>query len=136
MKFTREQAEGLYTVHAYQSGSVTLNSPDPADARDEEGRIVLTESFIVSPRHLMREWRPDRLEQIEGRDLGVIAEFRPEILLLGTGESLLFPNNSLTAAIIELGVGYEIMSSPAACRTYNLLAAEGRRVAAAIIIEN
>lgn len=135
MKFTREQAQGLYTIHAYQSGSVILNSPDPADGRDEESRIELTESFIISPQQLMQEWGPATLQQIEEGDLTVIAKLQPEILLLGTGQSLQFPDNRLLAAIIELGIGYETMSSPAACRTYNILAAEGRQVAAAIIIE-
>lgn len=135
MKFTREQSEGLYTVHACQTGSVVLNSPDPSDERDEEGRIELKRSFILSPKRLIPAWKPLTLEQIETSDLQPITALEPELLLLGTGETQRFPDDALLAALIGLGIGYEIMDSAAACRTYNILAGEGRRVAAAIIIE-
>ena len=135
MKFTREMSEGLYTIHAYTSGKVVLNSPVPGDSRDEEGRIELQQSFIVSPEKLLPKWGTTSLEQLQKEDLKPIQEMSPEIFLLGTGSRLQFPDNNLLAAMIELGMGYEVMNSPAACRTYNILAGEGRQVAAAIIIE-
>jgi uncharacterized protein len=135
MKFTREMSEGFYTIHAYAPGGVVLNSPDPEDDRDEEGRIELQQSFIVTPEQLVPEWGTKSLEQLQKEDLTPIREMEPEIFLLGTGSKLQFPDNELLAAMIELGMGYEVMNSPAACRTYNILAGEGRQVAAAIIIE-
>ncbi|HEY9148927.1 MAG TPA: MTH938/NDUFAF3 family protein [Gammaproteobacteria bacterium] len=136
MKFTREQSEGLYTVHAFQTGSVVLNSPHSSDERDDEGRIALSRSFILSPKRLLPDWEPLALEQIGTGDLQQIDALRPELLLLGTGETLRFPGEKLLAALIGLGIGYEIMDSAAACRTYNILAGEGREVVAAIIIES
>ena len=58
----------------------------------------------------------------------------PEIVILGTGERQVFPEPSLFAAVAGRGVGLEVMDNGAACRTYNVLLAEGRRVALAIIL--
>lgn len=58
-----------------------------------------------------------------------------EILLLGTGARLRFPHPSLTRALAEARIGLEVMDLGALCRTYNILAAEGRRVGAAVLIE-
>jgi uncharacterized protein len=135
MKFTREQSEGLYTVHAYQHSEVILNSPNAEDGRDEDGRIALTSSFIISPGTLLREWAPRAIEQLEGAHLFSLGELELEVVLLGTGNQMRFPNREQLQALIELGIGYEVMDSAAACRTYNILAGEGRQVAAAIILE-
>ncbi|MCW8841127.1 MAG: Mth938-like domain-containing protein [Gammaproteobacteria bacterium] len=135
MKFTREQPEGIYTIHACRPESVILNSPNPADLRDEEARIELTESFILSPGRLLPTWGANTLEQVTTANLAPISALQPEVLLLGTGEKMRFPDNTLLAALIELRIGYEVMGNAAACRTYNILAGEGRRVVAAIIIK-
>jgi uncharacterized protein len=135
MKFSREQPEGRYTIHAYRDGAATLNSPNPEDGRDEEGRIELQRSFILTPEHLIREWDPTAVGAIEAAHLSPLRELQPEVLLLGTGGRLQFPAGEPLAALVGLGIGYEVMDSAAACRTYNILAGEGRRVAAAIIIE-
>ena len=59
-----------------------------------------------------------------------------DILLLGTGARLRFPHPSLTRALVEAGIGLEVMDVGALCRTYNILAAEGRNVGAAVVIES
>jgi len=135
MKFTREQSEGLYTVHAYNEGEVTLNSPDANDGRDEDGRITLTDSFILTPERLLADWSPGSLSELEKGDLAPLPELGPEVILLGTGKTMQFPGQEQLEALIEMGIGYEVMDSAAACRTYNILAGEGRQVAAAIIVE-
>lgn len=135
MKFTREQSEGLYTVHAYQQDEVILNSPNADDGRDEDGRIALVSSFIISPGTLLREWEPRAFEHLEGVHLSPLGELEVEVVLLGTGKRMHLPNREQLQALVELGLGYEVMDSAAACRTYNILAGEGRQVAAAIILE-
>lgn len=135
MKFTREQSEGLYTIHAYDEGEVILNSPDKSDDRDENARVTLTHSFIVSPGKLIADWAPLSLNELTGNDLAPLPALSPEVVLLGTGKRMQFPGQEQLAALMELGVGYEVMDSSAACRTYNILAGEGRQVAAAIIVE-
>jgi uncharacterized protein len=135
MKFTREDAEGRYTIHAYQEGEVTLNALSGDEGRDEDGRLALQHSFIVTPSRLIREWPATELEGFNAAALLPLQELRPELLLLGTGRMLRFPEAEQLAALIGLGLGYEVMDSAAACRTYNILAGEGRQVAAAIILD-
>jgi uncharacterized protein len=69
----------------------------------------------------------DHFEWVAGREL--------DILLLGTGARLRFPHPSLTRALVEAQIGLEVMDIGALCRTYNILAAEGRSVGAAVLIE-
>jgi uncharacterized protein len=64
--------------------------------------------------------------------LGDLTTF--EVLIIGTGDSVFFPKAEILKPIIELGIGYEIMKSDAACRTYNILCGEGRQVMAAIML--
>lgn len=136
MKFTRELSEGLYTIHACRNDEVIINSPRAEERMDEDGRLILRESFIITPRQLQREWPPGAIGEVEAEHLSTVRELGLEVLLLGTGKTLRFPAAAQLAALVSLGIGYEVMDTPAACRTYNLLAGEGRRVAAAIIIEN
>lgn len=64
-----------------------------------------------------------------------LAQHTLDILLLGTGTRLRFPHPSLTRALIDARIGLEVMDIGALCRTYNFLAAEGRSVGAAVLIE-
>ncbi|MCP4126357.1 MAG: hypothetical protein GY753_04760, partial [Gammaproteobacteria bacterium] len=58
----------------------------------------------------------------------------PQLVILGTGEEQQFPQPALYALLLNQGVGVEVMTTPAACRTYNILVSEGRRVAAALLL--
>jgi uncharacterized protein len=71
---------------------------------------------------------------LEAAHFEAILEFMPEIVLLGTGGTLRFPHPRLTEALIRAQIGVEVMDTPAACRTYNILASEGRKVAAALLL--
>ena len=68
-------------------------------------------------------------------DLEPVLALQPEILLIGSGERQVFPVPELLAALYAARLGFEIMATGAACRTYNVLVAEGREVAAALLIE-
>ena len=129
MQVRREQSSGIYTVHAFRGGEVIFNSPRMGEL------LSLRSSFIITPERLLEDWPPDTLANAHGDDIAVLGELDAEVLLLGTGTQLHFPGTEQLAALIGLGIGYEVMNSVAACRTYNLLAADGRRVAAAVIIE-
>ena len=65
----------------------------------------------------------------------VLAALKPEVVLLGTGSRLRFPSPRLTAALARAGIGLEVMDVQAACRTFNILAEEERRVAAALVFQ-
>lgn len=135
MKFTREQSEGLYTVHAYRHGEVSVNALQGDEGRDEDGRLVLHRSFIISPHKLLQQWPVSAISHLKEEDLTFLCELEPEVLLLGTGRRLQFPTARQLEILVGMGVGYEVMDSAAACRTYNILVGEGRQVAACIIIE-
>jgi uncharacterized protein len=134
MKFTRELAEGLYTIHAYKDDEVVVNSPRNEEGVDEDGRLALTESFVISPQQLLRQWPPAAIDELGAGHLSAFEGLGLEVILLGTGKTLRFPAAEQLAALVALGIGYEVMDTPAACRTYNILAGEGRAVGAAIII--
>ena len=68
-------------------------------------------------------------------DFGIILALEPELILVGTGNALRFPDFVILKGVIRAGIGIDFMDSRAACRTYNVLAAEGRHVAAGIIID-
>jgi hypothetical protein len=74
------------------------------------------------------------LRRAVDREFEGLLKYKPEMVLLGTGASLRFPHPSLTRALTDAGVGLEVMDTPAACRTFNILAAEGRSVVAVLLI--
>ena len=89
--------------------------------------LILTAEAIVAP------WART-FEALEPADFDRVLALRPAIVLLGTGARQRFPHPRLYRALIDAGVGVEVMDSGAAARTYNIIAAEGRRVAAALIL--
>lgn len=91
-------------------------------------------SLIVLPDEVIADWGAG-FETLSSRHFDALVIRAPEIVLLGTGRKLRFPPAALYANLIKARVGIEVMDTAAACRTYNILAAEGRRVAAALILE-
>jgi uncharacterized protein len=92
-------------------------------------------SLIVLPDEVVLGW-VRHIDQLSTQHFDVLALCAPEIVLLGSGAKLRFPSPALYASLVKANIGVEVMDTPAACRTYNILAAEGRRVAAALILEN
>jgi uncharacterized protein len=90
-------------------------------------------SLVVAPDRLEADWPPVSLDRLSAQALLLIRDMRPEIVLLGTGTVQRFPAPQLLRVLIEARIGVEIMDNRAACRTYNVLAGEERRVAAALI---
>jgi uncharacterized protein len=104
---------------------------------DREVRLrdrVLRTSCIVTPTALRTDWPPRSVAALTAAHCAVVLELRPAIVLLATGPRLEFPDSSVYAAFLERGVGLEVMDLGAACRTYNVLLAEDRNVAAAILL--
>ncbi|MEW6677886.1 MAG: Mth938-like domain-containing protein [Pseudomonadota bacterium] len=90
-------------------------------------------SLIILPDELVADW-PGNWSSLSSPDFDAVALRAPEILLLGTGPSQRFPAPAVYRHLIAARIGVEIMNTPAACRTYNILAGEGRRVAAALLL--
>ena len=123
MKIERDQAEGRNTFTGYGEGYVEVN------------RKRHFASLVVSGERVVTDWPATSLESLGADHLAAIAELKPEIVLLGTGSTFRFPEPQLLAPLQKAGIGVEVMDTPAACRTYNILLGEGRNVVAALIVE-
>ena len=95
---------------------------------------VLTSSFLLAPNRLVDDWPVLSPDQFNVAATEALLELEPEVVLLGTGSRQVFPPREAQVALLRQRVGIEVMDNAAACRTYNLLAGEGRRVIAAIIL--
>jgi uncharacterized protein len=103
----------------------------------EPGRVRIADRWIagnviVGPEQLIEAWAVAEPLRITVDDLAPALALEPVIIVLGTGTQQSLPDVELMAALAERSVGIEIMSTPAACRTFNVLLQEGRRVVAAL----
>ena len=87
------------------------------------------------PESIIPDWSTATAATLTSADMQILLELGTEIVLLGTGNRLLFPPGALMRPFAPAGIGLEIMDLQAACRTYNILAAEGRKVAAALLFD-
>ena len=123
MKISQEQPAGKNAVTGYGEGWIEVN------------RSRHRASLVVSADRLVTDWPATSVEGLAPDHLAAIVEMRPEIVLLGTGAAFRFPEPALLAPLYRAGIGVEVMDTPAACRTYNILMGEGRNVVAALIVE-
>lgn len=105
-------------------------SPDAVTIIDR----VVTRSFLLAPDRLVEDWPVTHADALDLTAIDALVALEPEVVLLGTGERQVFPPREAMAALLGRRIGIEVMSNAAACRTYNLLAGEGRRVVAAIML--
>jgi uncharacterized protein len=124
MKMVLDDSAGRYTVRSYSAGEVQIR----------EQRFV--RSLIVLPGRILPDWEPGHPRELSSTHLGPVIEHAPEVLILGTGERQVFPEPALFAELMSRGIGFEVMDNAAACRTYNILVAEGREAALALVITN
>ena len=120
MKLHASAPSALNTFTAYGDGYVMVN-----DQRHEANLIVLPEKLLP--------WSVASFDVLKEEDFHVVLDLNLEILLLGTGARQRFPHPRLTRALAAKRVGVEVMDLQAACRTYNILMSEERRVAAALL---
>jgi uncharacterized protein len=122
MKLHLTPGAGLHLFSGYGAGYVSVNN-------------VRYETCVLVTPQSVSEWAVGGFEALRAGDFGFIAELKPEIVILGTGARQRFPGPELRRALAASGAGVEVMDTPAACRTYNILASEGRKVVAAIVLE-
>ena len=136
MQFSQELSYASYTIRSYSEGEISIMTPfDQSSAEAERPtEEVLTNSFIMTPQRLIRNWPPQSAGEICAEHLETAADLEPEVLLIGTGVTLEFPDITLTYQLMERGIGVEVMDTAAACRTYNVLMHEGRKVALALVV--
>ena len=120
MQLTRDTA-AAYLIRSYELGRVRI------------GERWLPGNLIVAPEHVIEDWNVAAPASVTLADLEPALALEPEIVLLGTGAALVWPEDDLMGELAARQIGLEIMSTPAACRTYNVLVHERRRVVAALL---
>ena len=122
MKLQPDRFDTL-AIHAYGPGWVAVNGQKWHN------------SLVVSAQGRLETWRPSHFEALQADDFAsLLGEQPPELVLFGSGERLRFPPPALLRPLIDARVGIETMDTMAACRTFNILAGEGRRVLAALLL--
>jgi len=122
MQFAPEDCNSDLMIRACDEGQVTI------------GAQSYQRSLILTPERIIPDWRPQQVTDITEQDFDSILSLQVEIILLGTGTRLCFPSAQLSAHVLATGTGLEVMDTAAACRTYNILLAENRRVVAALLL--
>jgi len=109
-----------------------LRAADGETVRVNERR--LTASFVLSPDRLVEGWPVRDVKAMAPEDLDAVLALEPEVILLGSGATQVFPPAAVLAHCLRRGVGMETMTNAAAARTFNVLAGEGRRVVVAFVL--
>jgi uncharacterized protein len=98
------------------------------------GERLIRASVILTATDMVLDWPPRSVRELAPEHLQQALELAPEVILLGTGSRQDFPDAQVLAPVHRAGVGIEVMDTRAACRTFNVLVQEGRKVAAALIL--
>lgn len=121
MEFSLDNGSGTYQLKAYDNGYFKVNDQ------------TYNSSILIAPEYLMAPWRPSHFEALLASDFEGMLAFDPQVVLLGTGKTLRFPHPQIFSLLIEHKIGFEVMNTAAACRTYTVLMAEGRRVVCGLL---
>jgi len=119
LKFTRE-LPGTLTIRSVNADGILISDQ------------VWTETVALTPDEIVAAWRPAPLAELTETDFAPLFAHAPELVIVGAGAKSEFPPRELMFAFARLGIGLEVMDTAAAARTFNVLAGEGRRVAAVL----
>ncbi|MBT8118579.1 MAG: Mth938-like domain-containing protein [Gammaproteobacteria bacterium] len=122
MKFAQDSQEDGYVITAYDENSVSINGKS------------FTQSLVVTTTRLNENWNIADIKRLSSSHIEEILCFQPELVIIGTGNRLVFPEIEVYSSIIKHGIGVDFMDTGAACRTYNILMSEGRDVVAGLIL--
>ena len=122
MQLIHDRAEGYFFIRAIRRDAVVVI--------DRE----LRSSFLIAPDRVIETWPVTSIDGLDATAVQGILDQEPEVAILGTGRRQQFPDKSILLPLLRRGIGVEVMDNSAAGRTYNLLAAEGRKVVAAFIL--
>ena len=122
MRFTQESSSGINVIRAHGGGELRVNETI------YRGAVILSASTVIAEPNI------HKLEDLTAIDVSRVLALEPELVLLGTGTRQIFPASSFGAQFLRAGVGFEVMDTGAACRTFNVLVGEQRRVAALLLV--
>jgi uncharacterized protein len=118
-----ERFEGSNAISRHSSEGVIVNG------------TAYTASVIVPWTGRVLDWSPANFESLTADDFAALLGLHPELVIFGSGKRLRFPPPALTRVLTSQRIGIETMDTAAACRTYNVLVAEGRSAVAALLFE-
>ena len=122
MRFTQDLSSAVNVIRAYGNGELRVND------------AVFRGAVILSASTAIAEPNVENFTALVAIDVARILALEPELVLLGTGTRQIFPDASFAAQFLRAGIGFEVMDTGAACRTFNVLVAEQRRVAAMLLV--
>ncbi len=122
MKFAQDSQQDGYIITAYDADAIIIN-----------GKAFM-QSLVIAKTQLHENWNISEINQLSSEHVEKILAFEPELIIIGTGDKLVFPPVETYSAIIERGIGVDFMDTHAACRTYNILMSESRDVVAGLIL--
>ncbi len=122
MKFSEDYAIGTNVIRAFTDTTIDINNS------------TYRSSLVVGNNVLLDNWEIQHINDMTAKNWQALLTHKPEVIVIGTGKSLVFPHPASYASAIEAGIGVEFMDTPAACRTYNVLVSEDRSVIAGIIL--
>ena len=123
MKLHQDPSQALNTVTGYGPGYVEVN------------KIRYEHSAIIAPEGDIQVWPVPRFDALEPSHFDRLRALDPEVVIFGSGDRLRFAHPRLTTSLTSVRIGVDAMDTQAACRTYNILMSEGRRVVLALLIE-
>lgn len=121
MPLAENITSNIYTINAYENDSISVSEKE------------YKASFILSPSQLV-EWPISQITELSLELCDQLLALNPQVVLLGTGEKQLFPSPEIYAYFGQRNIGLEVMANHAACRTFNILAAEDRDVVCGFIL--
>ena len=123
MKFQPDTLAGVNAITRHEPGRLWV------------GNTAFAHSLLVPWVGAVQAWGPLAFEALSATHFESIAALKPEVVIFGSGSRLRFVPPALMRSLIEQRVGVETMDTAAACRTYNVLASEGRSVVAALLLD-
>lgn len=123
MKFQPDHLAGTNAITRHEPGALWV------------GNQRFDRSVLVPWRGDVKPWAPAKVDQLSSEDFDAVLALKPELVIFGSGPRLRFVPPALLRSLIDSGIGVETMDTAAACRTYNVLVAEGRSAVAALLLE-
>ncbi len=122
MRFTQDSTSGLNLIRGYAPGELKIND------------AVYRSAVIVGPSAILSGPPIAGVEELTPAHAADVRTLEPEVVLLGTGARQIFPAPIFAAEFLRAGIGFEVMDTAAACRTFNVLVSERRRVVALLLL--
>ena len=122
MKIEVDINQGEHKIDAYATGSITIAG------------VPYTTNIIITPDAVIDNQLPDNVQSLADHHVMSMLEHRPEVVLFGSGKTLIPPADHICELLYIREIGFELMDTGAACRAFNFLSAEGRQIVAALFL--